>query len=337
MSSKKRILVIMHEDLVPPDSLRGGEEEESYKYRTEWHVTHTLKRTRHDVVKLGLRDEIAPLRRAVEELQPHVVFNLLEEFAGEAVFDQHVVAYLELLRQAYTGCNPRGLTLARDKALSKKILAYHRIPVPRFFVVPRGRKARRPKRIALPLIVKSLVEEASTGISQASVVSTDEKLEERVRFIHERVKTDAIVEQFIDGRELYVGVLGNDRLKVFPTLELVLDKLPDNAVKIATSAGKRDDEYRDRNHVHTRVAKLDPETERKLHKLARRIYRRLGLTGYARLDFRMREDGTPFLLEANPNPNIARDDEFAVSAKRLGIDYSRLLGRIVRLGAAAGG
>ncbi len=327
----------MHEALVPPDSLRGVDEDEAFRYRTEWHVVHTLRRMRHDVVKLGLGYEIAPLRRVVEEFQPHVVFNLLEEFAGEATFDQHVVAYLELLHQAYTGCNPRGLTLARDKALSKKILAYHRIPVPKFFVVPRGRKAKRPRRIALPLIVKSLVEEASTGISQASVVTTDEKLEERVQFIHDRVKTDAIVEQFIEGRELYVGVLGNERLTVFPTLELVLDELPASSVRIATSAVKWDDEYRWRNNVRTAPARLEPEVERRLQTLARRIYRRLGLSGYARLDFRLREDGTPFLLEANPNPNIARDDEFAVSAKRLGINYSRLLGRIMRLGISAAG
>ncbi|MEM6729987.1 MAG: ATP-grasp domain-containing protein [Myxococcota bacterium] len=334
--SKKRVLVIMHEDLVPPDSLRGVSDDESYEYRTEWHVVSTLKRMRHDVVKLGLRDEIAPLRRTVEELQPHVVFNLLEEFHGEPTFDQHVVAYLELLRQPYTGCNPRGLTLARDKALSKKILTYHRIPVPRFFVVPRGRRAKRPRRLALPLIVKSLVEEASKGISQASVVDTDEKLEERVRFIHERVKTDAIVEQFIDGRELYVGAVGNNRVTTFPTLELMLDELPDNAVRIATSAVKWDDEYRHRNNVRTRAANLDEEVEKRLHQIARRIYRRLGLSGYARLDFRMTPDGTPYLLEANPNPNIARDDEFALSAKRVGISYPRLLGRIMRLGIALG-
>ncbi|MEO1170759.1 MAG: ATP-grasp domain-containing protein, partial [Myxococcota bacterium] len=229
------------------------------------------------------------------------------------------------------------LTLARDKALSKKILAYHRIPVPKFFVVPRGRKPKRPRRIDLPLIVKSLVEEASTGISQASVVDSDEKLEDRVRFIHERVRTDAIVEQFIEGREIYVGVLGNDRLTTFPTWELVLDDMPNSSVRIATEKVKWDDEYRWKHQINTRAAKLDDVDDRKVQALARRIYRRLGLSGYARLDFRLRADGTPFLLEANPNPNIARDDEFALSARHAGWKYQRLLSRILRLGLRAAG
>lgn len=333
--TQRRILAIMHADLIPPDSLRGVDEDEALTYRTEYHVISTLRRKRHEVIKLGLKDEIAPLRAAIEELKPHVVFNLLEEFHGEATLDQHVVSYLELLKQAYTGCNPRGLVLARDKALSKKILAYHRIPVPKFFVVPRGRRAKRPRRLELPLIVKSLVEEASTGISQASVVDSDQKLEERVRFIHNRVKTDAIVEQYIDGREIYVGILGNQRLTVFPTWELVLDDLPQSAARIATEKVKWDDEYRWRHQVRSRAASIDPELANRLAKLARRIYRRLGLSGYARLDFRLRQDGVPFLLEANPNPNIARDDEFAMSAKHAGVSYERLLSRIVKLGIRA--
>ncbi|MEM6531880.1 MAG: ATP-grasp domain-containing protein [Myxococcota bacterium] len=335
--SKRRILAIMHEDLVPPNTLRGVAENDAIAFRTEWHVVSTLKRQRHEVIKLGLRDEIAPLRHAIEEHKPHLVFNLLEEFHGEATFDQHVVAYLELLRQPYTGCNPRGLTLARDKALSKKILAYHRIPVPKFFVVPRGRKPKRPRRIDLPLIVKSLVEEASTGISQASVVDSDEKLNERVRFIHERVRTDAIVEQYIEGREIYVGVLGNDRLTTFPTWELILDDMPDSSIRIATEKVKWDDAYRWKHRIDTRAAKLEEADDRRVQALARRIYRRLGLSGYARLDFRLRSDGTPFLLEANPNPNIARDDEFALSARHAGWKYQRLLSRILRLGLRAAG
>ena len=176
---------------------------------------------------LGLRDELAPLGRAIRDFQPHVVFNLLEEFRGLTAFDYHVVAFLELNGVAYTGCNPRGLLLARDKALSKKIVHYHRVRTPRFASFSRGRKVRPLRGIDYPVIVKSLVEEASYGIAQASVVYDDAALVERVRFIHERVGGDALAEEYIDGRELTLAVLGNRRLETFPVWEMTFAKLPE--------------------------------------------------------------------------------------------------------------
>ena len=231
---KRRVIVLMHEDLVPPEDTSDLDEKRLDLIRTERDVCEGLARLGHEVVKLGVRDEIATLRKALREVSPHVVFNLLEEFHGQPVYDQHVVSFLELMRVPYTGCNPRGLVLARDKALSKKILHYHRIRVPRFAVIPRGKKIRRPKRLEFPLIVKSLVEEASIGIAQASVVTNDEKLAERVRFIHESVQTDVIVEQYVEGRELYASILGNSRLVVFPVWELLFEKIPPDAARIAT-------------------------------------------------------------------------------------------------------
>jgi len=148
------------------------------------------------------------------------------------------VSYLELLQVPYTGCNPRGLFLARDKALSKKLLHYHRIRVPDFAVMKRGRRIQRPKRLDFPLIVKSLTQEASIGIAQASVVEDDAKLVERVQFVHESIGTDAIVEQFIAGRELYCGVIGNERLRVLPVWELTFDNLPEGRHAIATERVK---------------------------------------------------------------------------------------------------
>ena len=178
----------------------------------------------HDVRPLGVRDDLGKLREAIEEWKPHVAFNMREEFHGVALYDQHVVSYLELMRQPYTGCNPRGLTLAHDKALSKKVLAYHRIPAPRFQVFEMGRTIRRRKDLPFPLFVKSLTEDASLGISQKSVVHNDEELRERVEFIHRSIGTDAIVEEFIEGRELYVGILGNQRLQVLPIWEMRFTK-----------------------------------------------------------------------------------------------------------------
>ena len=182
------------------------------------------------------------------------------------------------------------------------------------------------------MIVKSLVAEASCGIAQASVVDNDEKLEERVRFIHQRVGTDAIVEEYIDGREIYVGVLGTKRLEVFPAWEIILDNLPPDAVRIATEKVKWDLSYQRRHQITWKKAELSVESQARLVKLSKRIYRALNLSGYARLDYRMNAEGQFFLLEANPNPNIAWEDEFAMSAKEVGVEYPRLLERILRLG-----
>ena len=148
---------------------------------------------------LGINDNLGGIRPIAGLFKPHIVFNLMEAFAGIPTFDQNVVSYLELLRLPYTGCNPRGLILARDKALSKKLLAYHRIRVPEFTVVRPGRKPTLPKRLDFPLIVKSLFFEASAGISQASVVENEEQLARRATFIHDTLGTAAIAEQFIDG------------------------------------------------------------------------------------------------------------------------------------------
>ena len=205
--------------------------------------------------------------------------------------------------------------LARGKDLSKKLLAYHRIPLPAFAVFPMRRKIRRPARLPLPLIVKSLSEDASYGISQASLVDTDEKLAERVAFIHERIGTAALVEQYIEGRELYIGVLGNERLRVLPVWELDFGTMAQGARPIATERVKHDPQYQERHAIRIGPAKeLAPQLIARLQAVAKRIYRTLELDGYARIDFRLSADGTPYYIEANPNPEIARIEEFAAAA-----------------------
>jgi D-alanine-D-alanine ligase len=327
-----RILVLMHPSLVPPDSMKGYSEKESYDWKTEYDVVSTLRRMRHEVRKLGVQDELLPIREAVEEWKPHVVFNLLEEFHGISEFDSHVVSYLELLRVPYTGCNPRGLMIARGKALSKKLVHYHRIHVPAFTVAPRGRAVRRPRSMTFPLIVKSLTEEASLGISQASVVDSDERLDERVRFIHEHVGSDAIVEQFIEGRELYVGVIGNHRLQVLPVWELKFENLPAGSAAIATARVKHDPDYQEKRGIFQQRAEGLPEAlTASIQRTSKRVYRTLELDGYARIDYRLREDGALYFLEANPNPDIASTNEFASAAEEAGMKYSDLLRRILGL------
>ncbi len=209
---RRRILVMTHELLVPPQSLEGLSEEDIDLFRTENHVYTTLQNLGHDVRVIGIWDRLSELRETVREFKPHVVFNLLEDFSGIAAYDHHVVAYLEMIRQRYTGCNPRGLMLSRDKVLTKQVLAWHRVATPAFQLFPHGKRFKEPKKLKFPLFVKSATEDASFGISQASIVADMTSLRERVTFIHERIQSDALVEEYIDGRELYIGVLGNTRL-----------------------------------------------------------------------------------------------------------------------------
>ncbi|HMM77640.1 MAG TPA: ATP-grasp domain-containing protein [Gammaproteobacteria bacterium] len=330
-----RVLVLLHPDLMPPASREGYTEKEAHAWKTEFDVVNTLRAARHDVRAIGVQHELRPIRDEVRHWQPDVVFNLLEQFHGETTYDQNVASYLELLRVPYTGCNPRGLMLARGKALSKKLLAYHRIPVPTFAVFPMGRKVVRPKRLGFPLIVKSVSEDASVGIAQASVVDSDERLAERVGFVHERVGTDAIAEEYIEGRELYVGVLGNTRLRVLPVWELDFGDLRAGQLRIATERVKHDPEYQERRGILQGPAEdLPPELATRIQQTAKRICRVLEVDGYARVDFRLAADGTPYFLEANPNPDVALSEEFAQAALYDGIGYPQLLNRILQLAIA---
>jgi D-alanine-D-alanine ligase len=327
-----RVLVLMHEDLVPPEE-PGGVDMLAVPWKTEFDVVSTLREMGHEARPLGVRSDLRVVREVIEEWQPHIAFNLLEEFDGVATYDQNVVAYLELLRVPYTGCNPRGLMLSRDKALSKKILSYHRIPCPDFAVFPVGRAVRRPRRLSFPLIVKSLTEDASLGISQASVVESDEKLRERVTFIHASLGTSAIVERYIEGRELYVSVVGNRRLSVFPVWELRMEGLPDEAHPIATQRLKWSRPYQKKYGIKWGEARGLPDpVVRRVQDLAKRIYRTLGVSGYARIDFRLDASQGIFALEANPNPEIAYGDELAESAEKAGLSYEGLLQQILSLG-----
>jgi D-alanine-D-alanine ligase len=328
-----RVLVLTHEDLVPPDTLEGREAKEVELWRKEYDVAAGLRELGHEVQILGVSHDLTPIRQHVEGFRPDLVFHLLMEFQDVAVYQAHVASYLELLRVPYAGCNPRGLLLARDKALSKKILRYHRIPSPAFDVFPLGRTIRVPRRLGYPRIVKSVDEEASLGIAQASVVHDEEHLRERAAFVHRRLSTDAIAEQYIPGRELTIGVLGNERLETFPVWEMIFEKLPEGSEPIATARVKWDLAYQSRVGIQTGpAADLPAGLGEQIAHLAKRTYRALGLTGYARIDLRLAEDGRAYVIEANPNPDLRRDEDFAVSAAATGLDYPSLLQRILSLG-----
>ena len=331
--TKLRVLALVHRHLIPPDPVPEGTDVVAAPWRTEYDVISTLRAMGHEVQVLGVHDDLGELRRASTEWKPHIAFNLLEGFDDVTIFDQNVVSHLELLKLSYTGCNPRGMLLARDKSLSKKLLAYHRVLVPNSEVFRIGRPIRRPKRLPFPLIVKSLTQEASIGISQASVVDNDEKLKERVAFVHESIGTAAIVEQYVEGREIYVGILGNQALQALPVWELFFTNMPADAKRIATDRVKWSVKYQKKYGIDSGPAKdLSEAVCAQIVHLCKRAYRGLELSGYARIDMRLDEAGNIWVLEANPNPQIAKGEDFAASADKVGLGYESLLQRILNLG-----
>jgi D-alanine-D-alanine ligase len=329
---KLRVLALVHESLVPP-ATAGRQEAAQAEWKTEYDVVRALRGLGHEVHVLGVGGDLGPMRSALADFQPQIAFNLVEAFDDVSIWDANVVAYLELARVPYTGCNSRGLVLSRDKALAKKVLSYHRMPLADFHVFPRMRRVRRPRRLRFPLIVKSLTLDASIGISQASVVDDDQKLEERVRFIHETIDTDALVEEYVEGRELYVGILGDKRLDVLPIWELSFDGMPEESRRIATERLKWSLTYRKKHGIVSGPAReLPDKVAARIRETCKRVYRNLMLSGYARIDLRLREDGEPCVMEANPNPQLSADEDFADAAKAAGIEYPALVQRIVELG-----
>jgi len=212
------------------------------------------------------------LRQKLGSFRPHVIFNLADQFKNNRAFDQNIVSFLEMQGLPFTGCGSTGLTLCKHKAVSKKILGYHRIHVPAFVTIARGHRIARPKRLRFPILIKPLKEEASHGISQASFVETDEQFNERVQFIHAKYDNDVIAEEYIEGREFYVSILGNHRLQVLPIRELVFKEVPPDEPKIATYKAKWDEEYRKRWGLQNVFPEdLDAAVIRKIEQICKRI------------------------------------------------------------------
>lgn len=304
--------------------------------KTEADVLAAFGPLGHTVDHLVIFDDLELLRQKLQSFQPDIIFNLADQFRNNRAFDQNIVSFLEMHGVPFTGCGSTGLTLCKHKAISKKILGYHRIHVPEFTVIPRGRKGARPRRLKFPILIKPLKEEASYGISQASFVETDEQFRERVQFIHEKYDNDVIAEEYIEGREFYVSILGNQRLQSLPIRELVFKEVPPDEPKIATYKAKWDEEYRKRWGLQNQFAEaLDPALEREIAQTCKRIYRLLTIDGYARIDLRVTPNNEIYFIEANPNPILAAEEDFAQSALKAGLAYPQLIERIVRFGMNA--
>lgn len=332
---RKKLKVLALFDAVRPTTVDQDltRELKTADWKTEAAVLAALKELGYPHEHLAIFDDLDLLRQKLQTFSPDVIFNLADQFRNNRALDQHIVSFLALQDIPFTGCGSSGLTLCKHKAISKKILSYHRIHTPEFVVIPRGRRIARPKRLRFPILVKPLMEEASYGISQASFVETDEQFRERVAFIHESVDNDVIAEEYIEGRELYVSMLGNHRLQVFPIRELVFREVPPDEPKIATYKAKWDEAYRKRWGLENRFAEgIDPAVLRRIEDTCRRIYHLLTIDGYARLDLRLNAANELYFIEANPNPILAPDEDFAESAKKAGVAYPQLIDRIARLG-----
>ena len=316
----------------PEDDL--ADELKTDEWKTEADVLAALRRLGCETQHHVLHDDLDALRTTLDSFAPEVVFNLADEFRNNRALDQNIASLLELDGVPFTGCGSTGLMLCKHKAISKQILSYHRIRVPDFAVIPlSGRSKARPPRLRYPVILKPMKEEGSSGISKASVVEDDDGFRERVGYLHERFGQDVIAEEFIPGRELYLAMMGGRRVRVFPVREMVFREMPEDDPKIATYNAKWDEDYRKRWGIHNEFASdLDPAVARRIERTGRRIYQLLACNGYARLDLRLTPEGEIVFIEANPNPILAEDEDFAQAAARVGLSYSRLIREILRLG-----
>lgn len=298
---------------------------------TENDVQKALLANGYEVSLLGLHNRIDPLFEEIHENRPDVIFNLVEVFNDLSHLEKNFAALLEMIGIPHTGASSDNIFVCNNKGLSKKLLRYHRLKVPRFHVFYRGHKVWLPKTLKLPLVIKPLCEEASRGISQASIVENLDAFFERVDFIHNNMKMDAIVEEYVEGRELYVTVIGNKKLTVLPPREMKFGELPEDS-RIATYKAKWDDKYRDKWGIKSVYAgKLANGVEEHIREVCKRAYRALDIKSYLRFDIRLTNKGRVYIIEPNANPCIAKIDEVAQSAAKVGVSYEQLINKIVKL------
>jgi len=308
-----------------PRVLKEDEDKE-----TEADVLSCLEKLGHQVETLAVFNDVVSIVEKLKEFTPDVVFNLTESFHSNRAHEPNIPALLELMRARYTGARPDGIILCKDKALAKKVLLYHRLRVPHFVISTESRPLKRLRRFVFPAFVKPVSEESSDGIAKASFAKSEEEALERARFIHEKFQCDALIEEYIEGRELYVSVMGNSKLTVFPPREIFFEQMPEDEPKFATFKAKWDDAYRKKWGIKNGPAReLPAGLQEKLARMARKVYRVLKIQGLGRIDVRLTSAGEIVIIEANPNPSLAREEDFAQSAAAAGVDYEQLIQRIL--------
>lgn len=304
-------------------------------WKTERDVKVTLQKLGHEVIPFGIYDDIEPFLKLVRDEKPDLVFNMSEAFSGKRDFEPNLTALMQLVGVPFTGAGPMSLQLCKDKGLTKVILGYHQIQTPKFLVAKKGKALPSLKKFQFPAIIKPLQLESSEGISQVSYVENEKDAIARIKFVHERLEADAIVEEFIDGREVYVSILGNEKLSVFPPRELFFKQVPEDEPKFATYKSKWDQQYRKRWGIDSGwMGGISESTQKKLYDVCKKIYRLLHIQGFGRIDLRIKNDEIYF-IEANPNPSIARKEDYALSAHKAGVEYEELIAKIVSLSLSA--
>jgi len=331
MPKNEKVLVVFDSSSPLSADLNLNELLKGDDWKTERDILRTLKELEYEFEPACIFDNLELLAEKIKSYQPHIIFNLVESFKNQFRHERDIVSFFKLLGIPTTGCGPTGITLCKNKGLSKEILSHHRIRVPGFVILKRKKPIHRPEHLPFPLIIKPLREEASYGIAQASLVENEEGFQERVRYIQDSLNQDAIAEEFIVGRELYVSVLGHKRLDVFPIRELKFHEVPEGTPKIATYKAKWDENYRKKWGIRNEFAALENGLTEKIQKMCKKIYRILSIRGYARIDLRLTDEGEIVFLEANPNPILANEEDFAESAKKTGMTYSDLIQKILNL------
>jgi D-alanine-D-alanine ligase len=328
MKKKLNITVLVDIAEIPsedPDFLIVPE-----KPSTEYNVIQALRTLGYKVSVMAIDDNIEETIANLKEQHTDIVFNLTEHLGGDRNFDRHIASLLEMLDIPFTGAGSTGLLLSRDKTLCKQLLRLYRIRVPRFAALPYNKKIYLPKKLRFPLVVKPALEDSSEGISNASIVANEEALKERVKFVHEKWKQAAIAEEYIEGRELYVSILGNKRLSVLPPRECRFNIEGSKAPCLATYRVKWDEEYRKKWDIQFVFAELEASLLKRIGHVCKKVYRVLQLRDYGRIDIRVNSNNKIYILEANSNPDIAYGEEVAESAEKCGILYEELIDRIVK-------
>jgi len=329
MSKKPDITVLVDETTIPEDDPEFFEPPEHAD--TEYHVIGALRELAYNVSVMGAISDLKSIVEKLSESKPGLVFNLTEEYNGNRRNDKNIAALLELLDIPYTGSGPGALMLSRDKRLCKELLSHHKIRVPGFLSIPVGKKVKVPKNISWPLVVKPAFEDSSEGISNASVVYDEKSLQERADFVHERWEQPVIAEEYIEGREFYVAVIGNKRLQVLPIRECKFGIKNENGPMMATYKVKWDAKFREKWDVSFGFAELDEKTFANIKRVCKKVFHVLQLRDYGRIDLRLTPNNKIVILEANPNPDLAYGEEVTEAAERVGIKYNEFIERIIKM------
>jgi D-alanine-D-alanine ligase len=295
-------------------------------------VAHALERRGHRVAVVGVHGDVRRLVDGVARTRPDLVFNLMEMFDDNLLGDVAAAGLLECIGVPYTGSGPGELYLRQDKALAKKILHYEGIAYPRFAVFAKDAGFETGGgNLRMPLFVKPLRGDASIGVEAASLVRDSGELMRRVLCIHDKVRDSALAEEFIEGREFYVGVLGNDAPTALPIIEMDFSGLPSGAPRVLDQRAKFDESSAEFKGTRAVLADLPDELRAKLHKVSLDAYRALRVRDYGRVDLRLTETGEPYVIEVNASCYLEEKSEFAMAARAAGIDYVELVNRIAEL------